>query len=312
MLGPRLGESNAMSVRRPLVVAALLLVEGASGCAFLAGLEDRSLVDPSGDDASSRVDVSDTRDGGSREGEAAVDANSIYRDLVISDRPRAYWRMPLASADTANVADESGNDFSLAIEGFEGGAGDLVGDVSSGALRFVETRTRASASSLLDFSGTSPFTLEVWTKDVVADGLYRNVFSKNDLYPTSGGGREQFGLYVKVDEGWVFGRFVNGEGRKVTVPLPGPLSSVAHLAATYDGALLQLFVNGVAPTAPVADTRPQAPKPVPLFIGSIDPSLPRFPEVVNFTGTVDEVAVYDRALDADRVKLHFTVGSSRK
>ena len=36
------------------------------------------------------------------------------------------------------------------------------------------------------------------------------------------------------------------------------------------------------------------------------------PDVVNFTGTVDEVAVYDRALDAERVKLHFTVGSSQK
>jgi len=300
-----------MSVRRLLVVAALLLVEGASGCALLAGLEDRSLLDPPRDDASRRVDGTDIRDASPREGQADVDATSAYRDLVISDGPRAYWRMPLASADAANVADESGNGFSLAVSGFDGRTGDLVGDVSSGALRFLGSKTTASAAATLDSSGTAPFTLEVWTKDVVADGLYRNVFTKNDLYPKSGAGREHIGLYAKVDEGWVFGRFVNGEQRKTAVPLPGSASALAHVVATYDGARLQLFVNGLAPNEPVADTRSQAPKPVPFFVGGVDQSLP-FPEVVNFNGIVDEVAVYGRALDAERVKLHFTVGSSQR
>jgi hypothetical protein len=72
------------------------------------------------------------------------------------------------------------------------------------------------------------------------------------------------------------------------------------VVATFDGASLTLFVDGQK-TQVTPDARSQAPKPVSAFIGA-DPALSTADVMV---GVIDEVAIYDKALDAARVASHF-------
>jgi hypothetical protein len=72
-----------------------------------------------------------------------------------------------------------------------------------------------------------------------------------------------------------------------------------HLAFTYDGAMLRLFVDGKA-AGELAINRPRVAGSTALSLGR------RQDGYVNFKGLLDEVRVFGRALTADEVKAHFT------
>ena len=78
-----------------------------------------------------------------------------------------------------------------------------------------------------------------------------------------------------------------------------------HVAMTYDGSSLSLYVNG-ALDGSIAASGPIIPKPVPLRIGGASTG-PWF-----FNGRVDEVSLYDRALTASEVQAIYLAGSAGK
>lgn len=71
-----------------------------------------------------------------------------------------------------------------------------------------------------------------------------------------------------------------------------------HLAFTYDGAILKIYLNG-AQAAATPVNRPRVPAGTPLAIGR------RQDGYVGFMGLLDEVRVYNRALPDDEIKAHF-------
>src|SRR5207244_13011036 len=75
-----------------------------------------------------------------------------------------------------------------------------------------------------------------------------------------------------------------------------PLNSWTHLAVTYDGATLRLYVNGIQ-TAAQAVTGSLLSSTAPLRIGGDAP----WGEY--FSGTIDEVRVYNRALSAAEIQV---------
>jgi hypothetical protein len=78
------------------------------------------------------------------------------------------------------------------------------------------------------------------------------------------------------------------------------LNRWTHVVATYDGKTLTLYVDGIA-TESAPDPRPQLLKRTPLLVGARD----KISGVL--VGSVDELAIYDKALPADRVKAHFDI-----
>src|SRR5260221_3354176 len=78
-----------------------------------------------------------------------------------------------------------------------------------------------------------------------------------------------------------------------------------HVAMTYDGASLSLYVNGALDNS-LAASGPIVPKAVPLRIGGTSTG-PWF-----FNGRVDEVSLYNRALSASEVQAIYAAGAAGK
>jgi hypothetical protein len=78
-----------------------------------------------------------------------------------------------------------------------------------------------------------------------------------------------------------------------------PLNTWSHVAGTYDGVTLRLFVNGVE-VANRAQTGPITTSTGPLTIGG-DPDYRQY-----WAGKIDEVRVYNRALGANEIQNDMT------
>jgi hypothetical protein len=80
---------------------------------------------------------------------------------------------------------------------------------------------------------------------------------------------------------------------------PLPTGRWVHLAGTFDGQLMRIFVDGQE-RGTLARPGAIMPTTSPLTLGSYETGHP-----AHFTGLLDEVKLYDHALDADTLKLHF-------
>ncbi len=136
--------------------------------------------------------------------------------------------------------------------------------------------------------------VELWVRPA-APGLFARLVDK-----ISQGARD--GYLLDLDGG--VARFHMG-GVSVLSQGALPAQAWTHLAATYDGAMMRLYVDG----APQADTRFHAP-PVPdnpandLRLGTSSTGYFRF------TGQLDEVIVRGRSLRADEVRASFAAGAA--
>jgi hypothetical protein len=79
-----------------------------------------------------------------------------------------------------------------------------------------------------------------------------------------------------------------------------------HLVATYDGVTLLVYVNG--------NTDPTGSRPGDAAINGFDPTYGLaiggdLGSIEPLAGTIDEVAIYDHALDAGTIERHYCVGA---
>jgi PKD repeat protein len=186
-------------------------------------------------------------------------------------------------ASGSSVVDASGN----ANHGTLSGATRTVSGKFGSALTFSGANALVSIPDASSLDLTSAMTLEAWVFPIGVGG-WRDVVYKgpNDTYYLEGssdlGGAPAMG-----------GNFSGG-------PLyssAGALTPNAwsHLAATYDGATLRLFVNG----AQVASRSQSGSIPTssgPLTLGG-DPLFGQY-----FAGRIDEVRVYGRALGVAEIQ----------
>jgi hypothetical protein len=220
-----------------------------------------------------------------------------YRDEVMADSPALYLRFGESRGPTA--VDETGHYDGAYSDGgvTYDAAGALAGDTNA-AVAFDGSGVVLMPPGL-DFSGTSPFTIELWADQTQPTSGY--TIDHNDHART----RDGWDLYRNADA-VAIERFDNGTtaGSAVTsVPGGLPLGTYHHVVATYDGSELRLYIDadlgrggftGAAlsmATTGIAWTIGQAsncPCGVPGFIGSLD-----------------EVAVYTKALGQDRVAAHY-------
>jgi hypothetical protein len=195
----------------------------------------------------------------------------------------------------------------VAAYGFEEGSGTSVSDVSgnghagtiSGASRTAQGRFGAAlsfnGSSNLVTVGASPLlnlttgmTLEAWIYPTAASGT-------RDVLIKEGAGVDIYNLYARNWRGLPESNVFVGGGNRTAEGTTLPTNTWTHLAGTYDGTTLRLYVNGVA-VASAAYSGTIGTSNGPLRIGGNS----LWGEY--FQGTIDEVRVYNRALTAQEIQ----------
>jgi Concanavalin A-like lectin/glucanases superfamily/Fibronectin type III domain len=192
------------------------------------------------------------------------------------------------------VSDASGNGNNGTISGATWTTSGKYGN----ALTFNGTNARVTISNAPSLQLTSAMTLEAWVYPTTVNSAWRDVIYKgNDNYYLEGtsnnSGRPAAGAILGGVYGEVYG------ATALTA------NTWAYLAATYDGATMRLYVNGVQ-VASRAQTGAIATSTNPLQIGG-DSIYGQY-----FAGRIDEVRIYNQALSVAQIQsdMNIPVGAT--
>jgi hypothetical protein len=239
-----------------------------------------------------------------------------YSEVVLFDRPAAYWPMNVTTADsTAGQPDVVGS-ASLYPSGISswlfGGA--ILGDEQTlykgsylFATSFMQTKGIANAGESGDFGGLSEFTAELWFRRGAGSlGAETNILRG----PLSGGNDTWRINFSTTGKFMAIARNSGGTTYTVTGTTTPTATAVGdagpwyHVIATITGGNLRLYVNGVSEGTPVA------------FSGSFG-TMDAGSTVIVGSGAsaydfgVDDVACYRYGLATDRITAHYVAGSAR-
>jgi len=227
--------------------------------------------------------------------------------LLNRSRPGAFIGAIVAAVCCVGVGPAIAQTTLVAAYGFNEGSGtttaDLSGNGNTGTVSNTVWTTGAKYGGGLIFNGTNALvtiadaaslhlttgmTLEAWVYPTTVDAQWRDVIYKgNDNYWLEG--TSSHGAVPAI--GATFG--TNDTG--TFAPTALPVNTWTHLAATYDGATVTLYVNGTA-VASAARTGNLATSINPLQIGG-DSLGGQF-----FAGEIDEVRVYNGAVTAAQIQ----------
>src|SRR2546423_274824 len=181
------------------------------------------------------------------------------------------------------VADTSGNNNNGTITAATWTTAGKFGN----ALAFNGTSARVTVPNAASLQLTTGMTLEAWVFPTGSLTSWRSVVDKTV---------DGYYLMASTDQSnrpGVGGTWTGGN-QNVAAPTVLTINTWTHLAATFDGATVRLFVNGVQ-VASQAQTTPLATTPGTLQMGAN--SYGEF-----FAGRIDEVRIYNRALSATEIQ----------
>ena len=189
---------------------------------------------------------------------------------------------------------DAGSGSSAADSSGSGNAGSITGAVWSGAGRYgsalsfdgVNDWVSVPDASSLDL--TTGMTLEAWVRPSALGGWRTVIFKERP-------GGVVYGLFADQAGSRPLGQVFIGGERNAVGTSAVPLNAWTHLATTYDGSLLRLYVNGsLASSSAVSGAMAASTGLLRLGGNSIWGEW--------FAGLIDEVRVYDRALSASEVQ----------
>lgn len=200
--------------------------------------------------------------------------------------PVGWWKLDDGSGNTAVDSSGSGNNGTLVNNPTWGGG--MVG----GGMNFSGANQRISIpdSNSLDLSGQ--ITISAWIKPGEQDTQYLVKKARN-------GTVNGYELSLSSN-GKVFVRFNEASSGNTyrldsSTSYPTDGNTWMHVAATYDGTTIKLYINGVL-DASVNKTLTIATNSIPLSLGSDDDySAP-------MKGSLDDVRIYGRALTATEIQ----------
>jgi hypothetical protein len=199
----------------------------------------------------------------------------------------------------------------VAAYSFDEGSGttvtDLSGNGNTGTINGASWTSQGKFGNALNFDGISNWvtvnasnslnlasgmTLEAWAYPTAATGTWTTILLKeappgnNLAYHLQGDPSSHPSSYITTDVSGLQG---------IVGPAPFLLNTWTHVAATYNGTLFSLYVNGIVfASAPV--TGNIIPSVGPLLFGGNS----IFGEY--FGGTIDDVRIYNRALNQAEFK----------
>lgn len=215
-----------------------------------------------------------------------------------------------SSGVTVTVSNATGGGL-VAAYGFNEGSGSTVGD-SSGyanngsifqatwfatgkfgkALAFDGSNDYVSVNDSSSLDLTNKMTLEAWVRPTATSG-WRTVLMKEN------GSELAYGMYAREStnrpSGWMRVNPTSGSSQSVGATPALTTNAWNHLATTYDGASLKLYVNGTL-RATKAQTGSMYVSSGPLKFGG-NAMWGEF-----FAGQLDEIRVYNRALTQTEIQ----------
>jgi len=222
-----------------------------------------------------------------------------YLATVLADSPAGYWKLDEPSGVTA--ADSSGHG--------------LDGTYTAGPTLNVSPLINAGKAATFDGSSqyvllpssallnpTAAITLECWLKIASSASNSRMMSSQ-----TGSGGGDKFLLRRNTPhkaEVTLWDSGDNGQTYAGSVTIDDNLRH--YVAATYDGATIKLYVDGVADGAGFAVVMTLESVLHTAQIACRLNSVGAFSE--GFGGTLDEVAIYPTALSPARIAAHYAAG----
>jgi len=210
---------------------------------------------------------------------------SLYAATVLADTPQGYWRLGEASG---NALDSSGNGRTGTVSGgvTQGQAGALPGN---GCYLFDGVDgTRVRVVGLVV---PAVYSIECWVNAAVGP-VDRGL---------AGCWRTSQGAFLWIAPGSGFFAAAHNGSPHLTGTL-GLNGQWRHVVSTYDGTTLRLYVDGVENTN-AARAALVTPAATDFEIGTYAQDTG-----INFTGRIDEVALYGTALSPARVQAHYNAG----
>ncbi|HNX34933.1 MAG TPA: glycoside hydrolase family 99-like domain-containing protein [Kiritimatiellia bacterium] len=140
-------------------------------------------------------------------------------------------------------------------------------------------------------SPSNAFTVSCWVKTDVAE--QKHVWFINRIF----GGSTSSGFRLGLQDGRpCFGVPVTSFSHHLTGKVMLPVGRWVHLAGTFDGQTMRLYMDGAEQGA-LARPGALRPNDKPLCLGNYDAG-----HAAHFTGLLDEVKLYGRALSADEIR----------
>lgn len=140
-------------------------------------------------------------------------------------------------------------------------------------------------------SPSNAFTVACWVKTDLAG--QKHAWFINRIF----GGSTSSGFRLGLQDGRpCFGVPVTSFSHHLTGKAPLPTGHWVHLAGTFDGQTMRLYMDGEEQGA-LARPGPLQPNGRPLCLGNYDAG-----HAAHFTGLLDEVKLYSQALSADEVR----------
>jgi hypothetical protein len=269
-----------------------------------------------GADTPAAVDAA-VADGGGAEGGGT--SESAYAKLILSHRPRAYWRMGERSG--TRIKDETGRGNDLVVEGTPtlGIPGAIAAEPDTAISFEARATARAINARDLDFAGSGTagpveYSLEAWVRPAATDDGCPNDCYYQYLVCNVENNAAGYGIYFQLDKvnpqnpstnnTGFFHQLTKADGLLVVGAAPG-LATWSHIVAVREATRLVLYVNNTQRVGPTTNLT--------LPPRASDFRLSKLCDFDSywFLGGIDEMAVYDHALTSREVAEHYDQGRRR-
>jgi hypothetical protein len=228
---------------------------------------------------------------------------AVARDAAANSTTSA----PPVTVTVSNTAPPPPPTGLVASYNFDAGTGttvaDLSGNANNGTITGATWATAGKNGGALSFNGTSNYvqfpdsssldlttgmTLEAWVNPAALGTTWRTV-----LFKAQGAGMV-YALYANQDTTRPVGQVGIGSEKNVVGTASLALNAWSHIAVTYDGSALRLYVNGaLAATTAVTGTIPVSNGVLRMGGNSVWGEW--------FGGLIDDARIYNRALSAGEI-----------
>jgi hypothetical protein len=232
-----------------------------------------------------------------------------YAQIVIADNPIAYWRLNETNGTIAHDSwgghDGQYTNAILGVSGYNTNDPDFA--VAVGVLNGTDSYVgNIQGIDFSTFANNATFSIEAWVNggtQIAGAGIVTYGY---------GSGGEQFNLDTGSGGAHAF-RFSVRDANNFAHNANGniaPNSTWQHVVGVCDEShgVMYLYVNGVQNAVTNISNGIQMGTS-PISIGSRQPDF-RSTYTANFTGSIDEVAIYNHALSAAQVQNHFIAGTN--
>lgn len=224
---------------------------------------------------------------------------SAYGNRVLDDDPSLYWRL---GGGAGPVADVIGANPGTASNGVTPGAtGAISGDSDKGST--FNGTTAGLAATNARVPAATEFTMEAWFSTTTNQGGKLAGYGISASGSSSNYDRH---LYMRNDGRVNFGTY---SGTTNVLTSPNPLNNGAwhHVVATQSTSGMRLYIDGALVGQNSASTAENYLGYWRLGGDNLN-GWPNQPNSQWFAGSIDEFAIYDRALGAATVASHYDLG----